>query len=86
MSMSWALCRLSLPALDDLQFVSCQWSGSKVTQAILRHSNIDLTISKYTYIFRGQESEDITKLPDLSLPANQNQKTTGTYEEPVTGA
>ena len=60
--------------------------GQKVAQAILRHSNIDLTKSKYTHIFRGQESEDIARLPDLSLPTNQNHKATGTDDEPVTGA
>ncbi len=38
----------------------------KVIQSIMRHSDINLTMSRYTHIFRGQESEAIGKLPDLS--------------------
>ncbi len=58
----------------------------KVAQTIMRHSNIDLTMSRYTHIFGGQESEAVAKLPDLSLPSRQNQKATGTNDEPITGA
>jgi hypothetical protein len=58
----------------------------KVAQAIMRHSNIDLTMSRYTHIFRGQESEAIAKLPDLSLSSRQSQKATGTDSRPVIGA
>ena len=39
----------------------------KVAQVIMRHSDINLTMSRYTHIFRGQESEAIAKLPDLSF-------------------
>jgi hypothetical protein len=39
----------------------------KVAQVIMRHSNINLTMSQNTHIFRGQKSEAITKLPDLSF-------------------
>ncbi len=51
----------------------------KVAQSIMRHSDINLTMSRYTHIFRGQESEAIGKLPDLS-PTNKNraQVATGT--------
>ena len=42
-----------------------------VAQAIMRHSDINLTMSRYTHLFRGQESEAVAKLPDLSLPSEQ---------------
>jgi integrase len=55
----------------------------KVAQAIMRHSDINLTMSRYTHIFRGQEAAAIAKLPDLSAPDRQTQKATGTYGKPV---
>ncbi len=45
----------------------------KVIQSIMRHSDINLTMSRYTHIFRGQESEAVAKLPDLSFSNKQNQ-------------
>jgi integrase len=52
----------------------------KVAQSIMRHSDINLTMSRYSHVLRGQESEAIEGLPDLSLPSKQNQqaKATGT--------
>ena len=47
----------------------------KVIQSIMRHSDINLTMSRYTHIFKSQESEAIGKLPDLS---QQKSKVTGT--------
>ncbi|MHC4362756.1 MAG: tyrosine-type recombinase/integrase [Planctomycetota bacterium] len=59
----------------------------KVAQAIMRHSDINLTMSRYTHIFLGQASEAVEKLPDLSLPSKENQKrATGTDGLPVDGA
>jgi len=60
----------------------------KVIQSIMRHSDINLTMSRYTHIFRGQESEAVAGLPDLSLPSKQNQKATatGTDNRPVDAA
>jgi integrase len=58
----------------------------KVAQSIMRHSNIDLTMSRYTHTLRGQESEAVAKLPDLSLPSKQAEKATGTDDQAVTGA
>lgn len=54
----------------------------KVAQSLMRHSDINLTMSRYTHIFRGQESETVEKLPDFSLPGPQTQGTieTGTDE------
>ena len=60
----------------------------KVVQSIMRHSDINLTMSRYTHIFRGQESDAVAKMPDLSLPSKQNQKAvvTGTDDMPVDSA
>jgi len=54
----------------------------KVAQAIMRHSDINLTMSRYTHLFRGQEAAAIAKLPDLSTPNRQAQKATGTDGKP----
>ena len=50
----------------------------KLTQAIMRHSDINLTMSLYTHTFWDQESEAVKNLPDLSLPRKVSQKTYGT--------
>jgi integrase len=60
----------------------------KVVQSIMRHSDINLTMNRYTHIFRGQESEAVAGLPDLSLPSKQGKKevATGTDDMPVDSA
>ena len=50
----------------------------KVAQSIMRHSDINLTMSRYSHIFSGQESEAIEKLPDFTLTGKQKAKATGT--------
>lgn len=50
----------------------------KIAQSIMRHSDINLTMSRYSHVFRGQESEAVASLPDLSLPSSQSQRATGT--------
>lgn len=50
----------------------------KVAQSLMRHSKIDLTMSRYTHVFAGQESQAVANLPDLSLPSSERQKATGT--------
>lgn len=50
----------------------------KVIQSIMRHSDINLTMSRYTHIFKSQESEAIAKLPDLSQSSRQRKPETGT--------
>ena len=50
----------------------------KVAQAIMRHSDINLTMSRYAHALKGQEAEAVRRLPDLSLPESQAQKATGT--------
>ena len=45
----------------------------------MRHSDIDLTMSRYTHVFRGQESDAVAALPDLdAAPVKQSAKATGT--------
>ncbi len=57
----------------------------KVAQLILRHSDINLTMLRYTHVLRGQESEAINNLPDLSAPPQGQQKATGTDDANVDG-
>jgi hypothetical protein len=46
----------------------------KASQSIMRHADINLTMSRYTHIFRGQESEAVARLPNLSLPSKEKQQ------------
>jgi len=50
----------------------------KVAQSIMRHSDINLTMSLYTHTLRGQESEAAERMPDLSLPSRQAQQAIAT--------
>jgi hypothetical protein len=58
----------------------------KVVQSIMRHSDINLTMSRYTHIFAEQESEAVAKLPDFSISSNQQQVATGTDNMSVDAA
>jgi hypothetical protein len=59
----------------------------KVAQSIMRHSNINLTLSRYTHTLIGQESEAVANLPDLSLPSSkQKNAATGTNDRQVEAA
>ena len=52
----------------------------KTAQDIMRNSDINLTISRYSHIYRGAAVEAVTKLPDLSTPlATEQGQATGTY-------
>lgn len=46
----------------------------KTAQQLMRHSDINLTMSRYTHIFRGQETEAINKLPDLDVKPDSTAK------------
>jgi len=46
---------------------------AKVAQSVMRHGDINLIMSLYTHIFRGQESEAVAKLSDLSFPSKERQ-------------
>ena len=55
----------------------------KVCQTIMRHSDINLTMSRYSHVYRRQESEAVGKLPDLGQPSQEAQtaRATGTGGE-----
>jgi len=50
----------------------------KVAQELMRHSDINLTMSRYTHVFHGQEADAVAKLPDFSRLRSQVNKATGT--------
>ena len=50
----------------------------KTAQELMRHSDINLTMSRYTHTFRGQEAKAVEALPDLSRPSQQKRRATGT--------
>ena len=50
----------------------------KVTQSIMRHSDINLTMTRYSHTLAGQEAKAVADLPDLSLPSSERQAATGT--------
>ena len=51
----------------------------KMIQAIMRHSDINLTMSTYTHVFAGQGADAVAALPDLdAAPAGQSARATGT--------
>ena len=58
----------------------------KTAQELMRHSDINLTMSRYTHVFRGQESQAVAKLPDFSAPLTSQQKLTGTDCRPIESA
>ena len=55
----------------------------KTAQSLMRHSDINLTMSRYTHVLIGQESGAVESLPDFSKPARQSQKKTGTDDKNV---
>jgi len=46
----------------------------KVSQTIMRHSDINLTMSRYTHTQTVQEAQAVESLPDLSLPSSRAQQ------------
>jgi integrase len=50
----------------------------KTAQSIMRHSDINLTMSRYTHTLAGQEAQAVASLPDFSSPSKQAQRATGT--------
>ena len=44
----------------------------KTTQQLMRHSDLNLTVSRYTHVFWGQETEVINALPDLHVEPENN--------------
>ena len=48
----------------------------KTAQSLMRHSDINLTMSRYSHVLRGQEATAVESLPNLSTPSKG--KATGT--------
>jgi len=57
----------------------------KVAQKIMRHGDINLTMSLYTHTLRGQEADAVNSLPDFSRSSSQSQKMTGMDDANITG-
>ena len=55
----------------------------KVAQSIMRHSDINLTLSRYTHTLIGQEAEAVAGLPDFSFSGREKQRATGTDNRPI---
>jgi len=55
----------------------------KTAQTLMRHSDINLTMSRYTHTLIGQEAQAVASLPDFSKFAQQSQKKTGTADDSV---
>lgn len=66
-------------------FLAAMGVHPKVIQSIMRHGDINLTMSRYTHVLRGQEAEAVAKLPDFSLPSigTEQAKATGTDGKPA---
>jgi len=64
-------------------FLAAAGVHPKVAMEILRHSKIDLTMGIYTHCLRGQQTEAIAKLPDLSIEVQEKIRT-GTNDACVT--
>lgn len=52
----------------------------KVAQSVMRHSDVNLTLSRYSHVYAGQEADAVAALPDLNAaPRRNSAKATGTY-------
>ena len=58
----------------------------KAAQDLMRHSDINLTMSTYTHTLTGQQARAIAALPDLSGPSQEAQRKTGTDGENPAGS
>ena len=50
----------------------------KVVQKIMRYTDVNMTMSLYTHVLKGRESQAVNALPDLSAPSSQTMRKTGT--------
>ena len=46
----------------------------------MQHSDINLTMSRYTHILEGQEAEALAALPDLGVGVGEQAQATGTAD------
>ncbi len=56
----------------------------KTAQSLARHSTITLTMGRYSHVLMGEQSAALEVLPDLSRPARQAARATGTEGRPGT--
>ena len=54
-------------------------ANPKVIQSLMRHTDLNLTMSKYTHLYAGQQRETIESLPDFIVQQNAAAMT-GTYD------
>ena len=54
-------------------------ANPKVIQSLMRHTDLNLTMSKYTHLYAGQQRETIENLPDFVVQQDTAIKT-GTYD------
>ncbi len=57
----------------------------KTAQILARHSDINMTMSRYTHSLRGAEAAALSSLPDYTLPEAATLKRTGTDDVPTDG-
>ena len=58
----------------------------KDAQALAMHSMITLTMDHYTHTVVGEQATALNALPDLTTPAEQEQRGSGTDERPAATA
>ncbi len=58
----------------------------KVAQSLMRHSDINLTLSRYTHVYAGQEAQAVAALPDFKPPVRRSAQATGTDNATPQGA
>jgi hypothetical protein len=54
-------------------------ANPKVIQSIMRHQDVNLTLSRYSHLYAGQQRETIESLPDFVIEQNKAIMT-GTYD------
>lgn len=54
-------------------------ANPKVIQSLMRHSDLNLTMSKYTHLYAGQQREIVESLPDFVVQ-QYRAVMTGTYD------
>ena len=52
-------------------FLAATGTHPKVAQSLMRHSDINLTMSRYSHVLIGQESDAVAGLPDLAAPPRE---------------
>ncbi len=57
----------------------------KTCQELMRHSTVELTLGRYSHVYRGKTSEAVAMLPDFTRTKETEQLKTGTDNQPVNG-